>query len=338
MTVTKSFTPKTEATPPAANTSSANRLPTAASALVTLNVAGRVVSKVNLVASGLGVGDGEAVATARSYGASAITTQVRRRRRSTACPGAGSPSASRSTAARRLQAGGQDLSTGDRDDAAHQAWDAKRRHARRLRPISATAARPRARPGREGVRSGGARAGPVVPQRHHHGVGDGRRVPAPCPRPSPGQRRGVSTRPAGRMAPPRAARYVAANARRPYFARVCAIGGWRRGHGTVATERVTGGPSRDCTHRPRPTGQRAGAVHPGEIALTSRHGATRARPFVVSRSGIVRQVRPIPAPRRFPRLGAGPRRLSHAALGDEMCPPSFVLARPGNGVGRRRRP
>jgi hypothetical protein len=39
-------------------------------------------------------------------------------------------------------------------------------------------------------------------------------------------------------APPRAARYVAANAPRPYFARVCAIGGWRRGHGTGGDREV----------------------------------------------------------------------------------------------------
>jgi hypothetical protein len=85
---------------------------------------------------------------------------------------------------------------------------------------------------------------------------------------------------AGRLASPRGLRVGRGSATSllmhvgPTLARVCAIGGWRRGHGTVGTERFPGGPSRDCTHRPRPTGQRAGAVHPGEIALASRHGAT----------------------------------------------------------------
>jgi hypothetical protein len=112
VTVTKSFTPKTEATPPAANTSSANRLPTAASALVTLNVAGRVVSKVNLVALGLGVGDAEAVATARWYAAVAIATQVRRRRRSAACPGPVQPRRRGRGPLDDYEAAGQDLSAG----------------------------------------------------------------------------------------------------------------------------------------------------------------------------------------------------------------------------------
>jgi hypothetical protein len=39
--------------------------------------------------------------------------------------------------------------------------------------------------------------------------------------------------------------------------------------------------------------------------LVSRHGATRARPLVVSRSGTVRQVRPPPGSQAIPRLGAG---------------------------------
>jgi hypothetical protein len=63
LTVTKSFTPKTAATPPAANTASANGMPTAAPALVMLKVSGSVVSRVNFIASGFGVGDGEALAT-----------------------------------------------------------------------------------------------------------------------------------------------------------------------------------------------------------------------------------------------------------------------------------
>jgi hypothetical protein len=80
-----------------------------------LNVAGRVVSKVNLVASGLGVGDGEAVATARSYAAGAITTQEAATL--DRLLGAGSPSASRSAAAVRLR--GRGARTGR--PASHQA-------------------------------------------------------------------------------------------------------------------------------------------------------------------------------------------------------------------------
>jgi hypothetical protein len=50
-----------------------------------------------------------------------------------------------------------------------------------------------------------------------------------------------------------------------------------------------------------------GAVHPGEIAARLRHGATRERPLVVSRSGTIRQLRTPPGSQAIPRLGAGPR-------------------------------
>jgi len=66
VTVTKSLTPNTDATPPAANTSRANAMAIACSALVALNIAGNLVSKVNFVASGFGVDEGVAVATTRS--------------------------------------------------------------------------------------------------------------------------------------------------------------------------------------------------------------------------------------------------------------------------------
>ena len=62
----KSFTPNNDATPPAAKTASANLFPTAAGALVTFIVVGRVTSSVNLMALGFGVGDGDAVAIVRS--------------------------------------------------------------------------------------------------------------------------------------------------------------------------------------------------------------------------------------------------------------------------------
>jgi hypothetical protein len=41
-------------------------LPAASAVLVTFSVEGRVVSKVNFMASGFGVGEGEATATVRS--------------------------------------------------------------------------------------------------------------------------------------------------------------------------------------------------------------------------------------------------------------------------------
>ena len=72
VTVMKSSTPKIAATPPAANTASANRSPAAASALVTLTITGSVVSNVNFMASGFGVGEGEAWTTPRSYASSAL--------------------------------------------------------------------------------------------------------------------------------------------------------------------------------------------------------------------------------------------------------------------------
>ena len=64
MTVTKSFTPNTEATPPAANTAAANG-ESAASPLATLKLPGKVTSSVYFMASGFGVGEGVAVAMAR---------------------------------------------------------------------------------------------------------------------------------------------------------------------------------------------------------------------------------------------------------------------------------
>src|SRR5205807_5137833 len=63
VTVTKSLSPKIDTTPPAANTSRANGSSPAASALLTFTVAGRVVSRVNFRALGLGVGEGLAEAT-----------------------------------------------------------------------------------------------------------------------------------------------------------------------------------------------------------------------------------------------------------------------------------
>ncbi len=67
VTVTKSFTPNTEATPSVANTAAANGIVAAASALVALNIASSFVSSVNFIASGFGVEDGVAEATVRSY-------------------------------------------------------------------------------------------------------------------------------------------------------------------------------------------------------------------------------------------------------------------------------
>src|SRR5829696_7457946 len=67
LTVTKSSTPKIDATPAWANTASANGTPAAASGLVTSSLSASVVSSVNFIASGFGVVDGEAVATWRAY-------------------------------------------------------------------------------------------------------------------------------------------------------------------------------------------------------------------------------------------------------------------------------
>jgi hypothetical protein len=72
VTVTKSFTPKTDATPPAAKTARAKALSSASSGPVTFMVSGSVVSRVNLTASGLGVGEGEAVAIPAPYGGTRI--------------------------------------------------------------------------------------------------------------------------------------------------------------------------------------------------------------------------------------------------------------------------
>jgi hypothetical protein len=60
------LTPNTVETPPAAKTSAANGLALASAALVALNIASSLVSRVNFIASGLGVEDGVAVATVRS--------------------------------------------------------------------------------------------------------------------------------------------------------------------------------------------------------------------------------------------------------------------------------
>ena len=51
------------------------------------------------------------------------------------------------------------------------------------------------------------------------------------------------------------------------------------------------------------------------------------RPFVVSRSGTVRQVRPIPAPRHFPRLEAGPRLPRHSSGSSALKPVSSAACR-----------
>lgn len=64
MTVTKSFTPKTAATPGAANTVSRNGVPFASSALFALNVSGSVTSSWKRRALGFGDGAGSAVAMA----------------------------------------------------------------------------------------------------------------------------------------------------------------------------------------------------------------------------------------------------------------------------------
>jgi biotin carboxyl carrier protein len=55
-----------DATPPAANTASANGTPAAAFGPVTSSFSGSVVSNVNFIASGFGVGEGEAVAMPRA--------------------------------------------------------------------------------------------------------------------------------------------------------------------------------------------------------------------------------------------------------------------------------
>jgi hypothetical protein len=139
-------------------------------------------------------------------------------------------------------------------------------------------------------------------------------------------RRAVSRRPVACGSGARF-RYVAANAGRPNFCaglRHWRVAPWSRDGGT---ERFPGGPSSDCTHRPRPTGQRAGAVHPGEIALASRHGATRGATICGQRSGTVRQVRPNPAPRHFPRLGAGPPLPRHSSGSSALKPVSSAACR-----------
>ncbi len=69
VTVTKSLTPNTDATPPAANTSAAKGIGAASTAFIALNIASSRVSSVNFIASGFGVEDGVAVATARAYAA-----------------------------------------------------------------------------------------------------------------------------------------------------------------------------------------------------------------------------------------------------------------------------
>ena len=65
------MTPKTAATPPAAKTAAANGWSAAASASVTLNIAGSAVSSENFIASGLGVVEAVAVATSKTLRLSA---------------------------------------------------------------------------------------------------------------------------------------------------------------------------------------------------------------------------------------------------------------------------
>ena len=60
--MTKSFTPKMEATPSQVNTAAAKGLSAAASALLKFIVFGSVTSSVYLVAFGLGVSEGDTVA------------------------------------------------------------------------------------------------------------------------------------------------------------------------------------------------------------------------------------------------------------------------------------
>jgi hypothetical protein len=107
----------------------------------------------------------------------------------------------------------------------------------------------------------------VIPQVGHHSPG-----------PSTATR---SDHPATvrRWGPPPSARYVAANARRPYFARVCAMAGGAAVIGTVGTERFRGGPSRDCTHRPLAYGSWGCLVHPGEIAIRAPARSCQGRPW-----------------------------------------------------------
>src|SRR4051794_34683721 len=65
--VTKSLTPNTAATPPAANTSAAKSLLWAASASLKLIDPASLMSSVNFIASGFGVGEGSALAMSRGY-------------------------------------------------------------------------------------------------------------------------------------------------------------------------------------------------------------------------------------------------------------------------------
>jgi len=62
VTVTKSFTPNSEATPGVSNTAAAKGLPAAAWAFGKLMVEAKRVSSTNFIALGFGVGEAEAVA------------------------------------------------------------------------------------------------------------------------------------------------------------------------------------------------------------------------------------------------------------------------------------
>jgi hypothetical protein len=135
----------------------------------------------------------------------------------------------------------------------------------------------------------------VIPQVGHHSPG-----PSTATRsdhPATGRRWG----------PPPSARYVAANARRPYFARVCAMAGGAAVIGTVGTERFRGGPSRDCTHRPLAYGSWGALFTQVKSPFASRHGAVRG-----DHGGHTVGHRP-PGPTdpgtldESPRLAAGPR-------------------------------
>jgi hypothetical protein len=63
VTVTKSLTPKTDATSPELNNAAANGMAAASAAFVVLNIAWSRVSNVNFIASGFGVEEGVTVAT-----------------------------------------------------------------------------------------------------------------------------------------------------------------------------------------------------------------------------------------------------------------------------------